>query len=67
MGQSKAVLNIQEDIQKAMAMLKCRKCGCLQESLTDVKSKLSKDKAAFRRLFNVTESSLKKMEPIEYT
>ena len=67
MGKSKSAMNIQESIQKAMALAKCRKCGCLQGSLEDIKTKLYEDKAAFSSLFNVAESSLEKMEPIEYT
>ena len=67
MDQCKSALNIHESIQKAMALPKCRKCGCLQGSLEDIKSKLSEAKAASSNLFNVAESSLEKMEPIEYT
>jgi len=60
-------MKIQESIKTAMALAKCRKCGCLQGSLEDIKAKLHKNKAAFESLFNVTKSSLEKMEPIEYT
>jgi len=63
----KSVLNIQDSVQKGMLLAKCRKCGCLQESLKDIKAKLYAKQAAFSSLFNVAESSLEKMEPIEYT
>ena len=67
MDQCKSAMNIQESIQKAMALAKCRKCGCLQGSLEDIKAKIHENKAAFDSLFNVAKSSLEKMEPIEYT
>lgn len=67
MDQCKSALKIKESIQKAMLLAKCKKCGCLQGSLDDIKTKLSADKVAFSSLFKVAESSLEKMEPIEYT
>ncbi len=67
MDKCKSALSIQESIQKAMLLAKCRKCGCLQGSLKDIKAKLYAEQAAFSSLFNVAESSLEKMEPTEYT
>ena len=67
MDQYKSAMNIQESIQKAMLLSKCRKCGCLQGALEDIKARLSEDNAAFSSLFNAVASSSEKMEPIEYT
>ena len=67
MDQCKSAMNIQETIQQAVMLAKCRKCGCLQGSLEDIKTKLCADKTAFSSLFTLTESSLERMEPIEYT
>lgn len=51
-----------------MELPKCRKCGCMKESLEAMKNELLKDNNNdFSGLLNEVESSIEKMEPIKYT
>ena len=67
MEENNPAKNIQNSIQQALQLPKCRKCGCLQDTLDGIIDALSKNKNKFSDLWNEVESSTRKMEPIEYT
>lgn len=59
--------DLKEMIQTAMELSKCRKCGCMKESIQTIESQLPKDNDKFTGLLCVAQSSLEKMEEIKYT
>lgn len=66
--QNYSLCKLQEDIQKAMELSKCRKCECMKESLETIKNELLKTKNnEFSELLLKLEISLEKVEPSEYT
>jgi len=68
MEEKTSIKRIKEVIQAAMALPKCRVCGCMKKSLETVKSELSKIKGLeVVELLTNLESAIEKMEPIQYT
>lgn len=57
-----------ETIQTAIQLSKCRKCGCMKESLETIKDQLSKDENNdFLELLSLVKKSIDNMEESEYT
>lgn len=68
MEENNDIRNVVASIQSAMELPKCRKCGCMKESLETMKSKLLKSKNNnLSELLNQVEISIEKMESIKYT
>lgn len=68
MDEISSIKGIEETLQKAMGLPKCRKCGCMEETLKTMKAQLSKTMDGdFSELLNEVENSIRKMEPTEYT
>ncbi|MCS7312913.1 MAG: DUF4346 domain-containing protein [Acidobacteria bacterium] len=67
MADTKPVDFIRSELRKGMGLPKCRKCGCMQESLEGLQALLpSLQGEAFSDLLANIESWLKQMEPIKY-
>jgi len=69
-------LQLQELIQTSMAAAKCRKCGCMKETLLTIQGQLSEVVVEGRHYERLKEAShvlseigqaVELMEPIEYT
>ncbi|WP_248484445.1 hypothetical protein [Tepidibacter aestuarii] len=68
MEKNNPIKSIKENIQMAMELLKCRKCGCMKETLKTMKNEILKIKNNnFLEFLNELENSIQKMESIEYT
>ncbi len=68
MEEKNSIKNIKENIQRAMELPKCRKCGCMKESLETMKNELLKTKNNdISELLKEVENSIEKMEPTKYT
>lgn len=68
MKENNCIKNLRDSIQTARELSKCRKCGCMKESLKTMKNELLKTgKDEFLELLSELEISIKKMETIEYT
>lgn len=60
--------SIIKNLQKAIELPKCKKCGCMKETLETMKSELSNNKSnATSELLNEVENSIEKMESVNYT
>lgn len=68
MEENNSIKSIKESIQEAMELPKCRKCGCMKESLETIKNELLKAKDNdISELLNEVERSIERMEPAKYT
>lgn len=68
MEKDRHIKNVKETIQTAMQLSKCRKCGCMKESLEIIKDQLLKDEDnGLLELLSIVEDSIENMEQIEYT
>lgn len=68
MEKGNALTSIKEIIQKSVALLKCKKCGCLRESLDGAKAALlASYRDDFSELLTEVEAAINKIEPSEYT
>lgn len=68
MEEINSIKGIQEKLQTAMVLPKCRKCGCMEETLKTMKTELTKTKDDdLSELLSEVENSQGKMEPTEYT
>lgn len=68
MKENNCIKNLRDSIQTARELSKWRKCGCMKESLKTMKNELLKTrKDEFLELLSELETSIKKMETIEYT
>ena len=68
MEENNYIKNVKESIQVAMQLPKCRKCGCMKESIETMKDELLGAKnVTFAELLNEVENSIEKMEPLKYT
>lgn len=68
MQENNSIKSINDSIQAAMELPKCRKCGCMKESLKTIKNELLKvESNDASKLLNQVKSSIEKMEPIKYT
>lgn len=68
MEENNSIKNVKEKIEAAMELSKCRKCGCMKESLVTIKSELLKDENNhICELLSLLENSLEKMESTKYT
>lgn len=68
MEENISIKNIKKSIQASMELPKCRKCGCMKESLETMKSELLNTKNDdFWELLSEIENSIGKMETIKYT
>lgn len=58
---------IQSELQEGIVLIKCRKCGCMKETLENLRSSLSSlQTAEALALFKNIESWLTQMKPIKY-
>lgn len=72
---SKVSIPIPEMVRTAMATPKCRKCGCMKETLLTLEGQLSKavpasgraDQSEAEVLLTEVKRGVALMEPIEYT
>ncbi|MCR6545767.1 hypothetical protein NVS47_09635 [Dehalobacterium formicoaceticum] len=77
MAEINSIKELREQLQRAMSLSKCRKCGCMAETLKTFWTELSKSKKdqdnfpdlfePLSALLNEVENALNKMDPIEYT
>jgi len=68
MEEINSIKGIKESLQKAMELPKCKKCGCMKETLETMKTGLSKTKNDdISDLLNEVENSIDKMESLKYT
>ncbi len=68
MDEISSIKGIEEKLQTAMGLPKCRKCGCMEETLKTIKAQLSKTMDGdFSELLSEVENSIRKMEPTAYT
>ena len=68
MAENSSIKSNIENIEMAMKFSKCRKCGCMKESLETMKNKLLETKNNdFSELLNEVENSIGEMESIKYT
>lgn len=68
MEEDNFIKGIKESIQEAMELPKCRKCGCMKESLETMKNELLKAKNNdISELLNEVERSIERMDPTKYT
>ena len=65
MADKDAIKNIQSELQEGIALAKCRKCGCMNDTLEKLQSSLSSTKEASSLLTNI-ECWLKQMKSIKY-
>ncbi len=55
------------ELQKAVRLLKCRKCGCLRETLTNLKTSLPSIKSnEAKPLLSYVKECMGKLKPLEY-
>lgn len=67
MRENNYINDISEIIQKSMELSKCRKCGCMKDTLETMMNELLKTKNDdFSEILNEVENSIKKMETIKY-
>ncbi len=68
MSNSKAMMKIEAEIQQGTSLEKCRKCGCMRETLENMKSALPKikGKASANTLANI-EKALEQLEVSQYS
>ncbi|SCZ79826.1 hypothetical protein [Acidaminobacter hydrogenoformans] len=72
---SKGALPLPEMVRTAIATPKCRKCGCMKETLLTLEGQLSKavldadraDQSEAEALLKEVKLGVELMEPIEYT
>lgn len=68
MENANTTMSIKESLKKCLELPKCRKCGCLQETLDGIKQALSESMGTeLAELLPDVETSLGKMTAIEYT
>ncbi|MFL0266793.1 hypothetical protein [Candidatus Clostridium radicumherbarum] len=68
MEKNNSIKNIIKNLQMAIELPKCRKCGCMKESLEAMKKELLKiNNRDFLELLNEVYASIDKMEPVKYT
>lgn len=68
MGENNSINSIKENLQMAIRLPKCRKCGCMKESLEAMKKELLKiNNSDISELLNEVEAVIDKMEPVKYT
>ena len=61
-----AIDKIQYELQQGMTLAKCRKCGCMKETLESLRSTLPSLQTEGSDLLKNVESWQKQMEPIKY-
>ncbi|MDS3861387.1 DUF4346 domain-containing protein [Thermosynechococcaceae cyanobacterium BACA0444] len=67
MPEDSQISNIHSELQEGMSLAKCRKCGCMKETLEDLESTLSSNLADTNSdLLKNTQNWLDQMEPIQY-
>lgn len=68
MAEKDQIKRIQSELQEGMRLVKCKKCGCMKQTLENLRSALSpfKTTEASELLKNI-ESWLRQMEAIKYT
>ena len=63
-----AIKGIKESLQKAIELPKCRKCGCMEETLKTMKTELSRaNNDDYSELLYEVKNSIEKIEPTQYT
>lgn len=63
-----SIEGIKESLQKAMELPKCRKCGCMEETLKTMKTELLKThNDDISELLNEVKNSIDKLEPVQYS
>ncbi|MCM8796991.1 MAG: DUF4346 domain-containing protein [Candidatus Omnitrophica bacterium] len=64
LSSDEAIKKIQSELQKGMKLLKCKKCGCMKETLQTLRTSLNED---YIDLLKSIDSWLLQMKPIEYS
>ena len=60
--------DVQSEIQKGMSLTKCKKCGCMEDTLGNLRSLLSSPRAVNSSdLFKNVQLWLKQMKPVKYS
>ena len=68
MTNKESIQIIKSEIEEGMRLPKCKKCGCMKETLENLTASLSSNESRdFSNLLQNVESWLKEMNPIEYT
>ncbi len=68
MKENISIKSIKESIQTDIELPKRRKCGCMKESLENMKNELlNTKKNELSELLNEVKNSINKMEPTKYT
>ncbi len=68
MTQKKSLTKIQSDLQDAMALAKCKKCGCMKQALEDLKQTLpSLHTKTSVNLLATVDDFLKQLQQTEYS
>lgn len=68
MLESNQISNIHSELQEGMPLAKCRKCGCMKETLENLEATLSENLTdTSSDLFRNTQRWLNQMEPIQYS
>ena len=64
MPENSQISNIYSELQEGMSLAKCRKCGCMKETLENLESNLADTNSD---LLRDAQNWLNKMEPIQYS